>query len=57
MSDPQTRDVERWFMRRGFTALLEGTSMRRRRAARLARTLAVVFVGDEVQAAGIRAAA
>ena len=44
MSDPQTRDVERWFMRRGFTALLEGTSMRRRRAARLARTLAVVFV-------------
>lgn len=44
MSAPETRDVERWFMRRGFTALLDGTSMRRRRAARLARTLAVVFV-------------
>lgn len=44
MADPRTRDVERWFMRRGFTALLDGTSMRRRRAARFARTLAAVFV-------------
>lgn len=39
-----TREVERWFLRRGLSALLEGTSMRRRRAARLARTMAVVFV-------------
>jgi MFS family permease len=44
MAHPQTRDVERWFLRRGFSALLDGTSMRRRRAARLARALAVVFV-------------
>ena len=39
-----TREVERWFLRRGLSALLEGTSMRRRRAARLARTMALVFV-------------
>ena len=44
MAHPETRDVERWFLRRGFSALLDGTSMRRRRAARLARALAVVFV-------------
>lgn len=39
-----TRQVERWFLRRGFSALLEGTSMRRRRAARLARAMTVVFL-------------
>ena len=44
MSHPEAPVVERWFMRRGFTALLDGTSMRRRRAARFARTLAIVFV-------------
>ena len=44
MSQPEAPVVERWFMRRGFTALLDGTSMRRRRAARFARTLAIVFV-------------
>jgi hypothetical protein len=41
---PGTREVARWFRRHGFAALLEGTSMRRRRAARLARAMAVLFI-------------
>lgn len=44
MPRPQASVVERWFTRRGFTALLDGTSMRRRRAARFARSLAIVFL-------------
>ncbi|MFT4297470.1 MAG: hypothetical protein QM582_18875 [Micropruina sp.] len=44
MSSVEVREVERWFLRRGFSALLDGTSVRRRRAARLARAMAVVFV-------------
>ncbi|MFT4215799.1 MAG: hypothetical protein QM619_01240 [Micropruina sp.] len=44
MSGVEIREVERWFLRRGFSALLDGTSVRRRRAARLARAMATVFV-------------